>query len=257
MALLPSLLRKVASRSGVGAVAKSQLILDGKTIDVTLRPNTRAKRIVLRLDKHGEGIVLTVPRGTSHSKAMEFAASQGAWIWQQLAKQPDMVKFGAGAVIPVRNIPHHITASNERRTPVWCEVLENDNHPAALFVSGDEQHHQRRIKDWLKKQARSDLSEAAHSYADKMEQKITRISIRDTSSRWGSCSSDGALSFSWRLIFAPPFVLDYVAAHEVAHLSEMNHSERFWALVDAHCPATKPAKKWLKTNGRSLHRYGG
>jgi len=257
MALLSSLLRKTASRPVIGTSAKSQLVLDGNTIDVTMRRNARAKRIILRIDKHGSGIVLTVPSGTSHNKAMEFAASQGPWIWQQLAKQPDITELVAGSLVPVRGMPHRITPNNERRTPVWCKAPENDDAPAVLFVSGDAQHHPRRIKDWLKKQARTDLTTTAFSYADKMGGKITRISIRDTSSRWGSCSSDGALSFSWRLILAPSFVLDYVAAHEVAHLLEMNHSRCFWDLVESHCPATDQAKKWLKANGRSLHRYGG
>ena len=256
MALLPSLLRK----AGVKSPAKSQLVLDGKTIEVTLRSNARARRIILRVSKSGDGIVLTVPNGTSHGKAMEFAASQGVWIWQQLAKQPDAIKFTVGEIISFRGVDHQITASDSRRTPVWREIenITNGENTAHLhlYVSGKEQHHARRIKDWLKKQARSDLNAAAYSYAEKMGGKITRISIRDTSSRWGSCSSDGALSFSWRLIFAPPFVLDYVAAHEAAHLLEMNHSQRFWRLVEKHCPATKLAKKWLKANGRSLHCYG-
>ena len=206
MALLPSILLKVgkgsAARTGsqtsAGIVAKSQLMLDGKAIDVTLRRNVRAKRIILRMDKHGEGIVLTVPSGTSHSKAMEFAASQGAWIWQQMAKQLDFVKFSAGEIIPVRDIPHRITPHSGRRTPVWIEPSAGDESHANLFVSGDEHHHSRRIRDWLKKQARADLNHSAHSYAQQMGGRISRISIRDTSSRWGSCSSNGALSFSWR-----------------------------------------------------------
>jgi len=253
MVLLPSLLRK----AGIKSSAKSQLVLDGKSIDVTLRPNARARRIILRIDKSGSGIVLTVPTGTSHNKAMEFAASQGPWIWQQLAKQPDRTQFVEGQVIPVRGIPHRICFRTDRRTPVWSELAEpeqdRENH---LYVTGDPQHHGRRIRDWLKRQARSDLTEASFSYAEKMGNTVRRISIRDTSSRWGSCTSDGALSYSWRLIFAPAFVLDYVAAHEVAHLSEMNHSPQFWALVEKHCPATRSAKKWLKANGRSLHGYG-
>lgn len=253
MAFLPSLLRK----AGVKSSAKSQLELDGRTLDVTLRTNSRAKRIILRISKQGTGVVLTVPSGTSHDNAMEFAASQGPWIWQQLAKQPDQIRFAAGQIIPVRGIHHTITPRHDKRTPVWCEEKHTDDLiNNFLFVTGDEQHHARRIQDWLKRQARIDLSEASHTYADKMGRTVKRISIRDTSSRWGSCSSNGSLSFSWRLIFAPSFVLDYVAAHEVAHLTEMNHSLAFWKLVKSHCHETSAAKKWLKSNGRSLHRYG-
>ena len=238
--------------------SKGELILDGCAIPVSFRPNKRAKRIILRLDKQGQGIVLTMPNGTSKRKALEFAASQGVWIAGQLAKQPDLITFQAGQHIPIRGTMHLITASSERRTPVWLQDEadgQNDTQPL-LLVSGDDQHHARRIRDWLKRQARADITEAAHKYAEKMGSNIKRISIRDTTSRWGSCSSDGALSFSWRLILAPAFVLDYVCAHEVAHLLEMNHSDRFWGHVEKHCPHTQQAKKWLKVNGRSLHRYG-
>ncbi len=253
MALIPSLLRK----AGVKSLVKSQLELDGRILEVTLRPNHRAKQIILRLDKQGDGVVLTVPPGTSHNKAMEFAASQGPWIWQQLAKQPERIKLAVGEIIPVRGFPHLIVLRNDRRTPVWTEQAPADRSAEnVLYVTGDVSHHARRILDWLKKQARQDLTESAFFYAEKMGSKVRRISVRDTSSRWGSCSSNGALSFSWRLIFAPKYVLDYVAAHEVAHLTEMNHSPAFWQLVESHCAETRTAKKWLKSNGRSLHRYG-
>lgn len=250
MALIPSLLRK----AGVKSSAKSQLVLDGKTLEVTLRPNARAKRIILRMDKQGSGIVLTVPPGTSHDKAMAFAASQAPWIWQQLAKQPARTEFAVGQVIPVRGQEHRIVLRPGTRKPVASVLTDNGEH--ILYVSGDQCHHQRRITDWLKKQARADLNRAANHYAEQMNGKVKRISIRDTTTRWGSCSSDGALSFSWRLIFAPSYVLEYVAAHEAAHLIEMNHSARFWRLVEAHCAATGEAKKWLKAHGHKLHRYG-
>ena len=252
MKLLNKILKSGKPTSGIST---GEMILDGRSIRVSFRPNARAKRIILRLDKQGEGIVLTVPVGTSKRAALEFAASQGVWIAGQLAKQPDVIAFVDEQTIPIRGVPHIITMNTAKRTPVWVDN-ENTTDTHKLYVSGDEQHHNRRISDWLKKQARADITTAAHLYAEKMGANIKRISIRDTTSRWGSCSSDGSLSFSWRLILAPPFVLDYVCAHEAAHLLELNHSDRFWAHVEAHCPHTQQAKKWLKTNGRSLHRYG-
>jgi len=239
-------------------VSKGELVLDGCSVPVSFRPNQRAKRIILRLDKQGAGIVLTIPKGTSKQKALEFAASQGVWIAGQLAKQPDLITFAAGQNIPVRGVMHTIAASTAKRTPVWLQESSDTHNNAQpmLYVSGDHQHHGRRIQDWLKRQAREDITTTALSYAQKMGGTIKRISIRDTTSRWGSCSSGGALSFSWRLILAPEFVLDYVCAHEVAHLLEMNHSTRFWAHVENHCPHSQKAKKWLKVNGRSLHKYG-
>jgi predicted metal-dependent hydrolase len=112
------------------------------------------------------------------------------------------------------------------------------------------------VHDFLKREARRDLQKAAERYADMLDVKVKRLSIRDQSSRWGSCTSSGSLSFSWRLILAPPFVLDYLAAHEVAHLVEMNHSPRFWKVVARICNHVERAKRWLDAEGNDLHRYG-
>jgi predicted metal-dependent hydrolase len=120
-------------------------------------------------------------------------------------------------------------------------------------VPGGEDHWQRRLTDWLKQEAEKDLRPASQAYAEKMQTRFNKLTVRDQKSRWGSCTADGALSYSWRLILAPPFVLDYVAAHEVAHLKEMNHGPRFWRLVLTHCTRTREAKQWLKTRGHELH----
>jgi predicted metal-dependent hydrolase len=123
-------------------------------------------------------------------------------------------------------------------------------------VAGGFEHLDRRVHDFLKREARRDLQKAAERYADVLDVKVKRLSIRDQSSRWGSCTSSGSLSFSWRLILAPPFVLDYLAAHEVAHLVEMNHSPRFWKIVGRICNHVERAKRWLDAEGNDLHRYG-
>ena len=117
-------------------------------------------------------------------------------------------------------------------------------------------HLPRRVRDYLKREAKRDLEAASRLAAQGLGIKIGRVSVRDQSSRWGSCSSTGVLSYSWRLILAPPFVLDYLAAHEVAHLVELNHSRRFWRLVDGICPHMRRAKAWLDAHGSDLHRYG-
>ena len=113
-----------------------------------------------------------------------------------------------------------------------------------------------RVGDFLKREAKRDLEAASRRAAEKLGVSVKRVSVRDQSSRWGSCSSTGVLSYSWRLILAPPFVLEYLAVHEVAHLKEMNHSPRFWRLVKEHCPDTARAKAWLDAHGSDLHRYG-
>ena len=125
-----------------------------------------------------------------------------------------------------------------------------------ICVAGDAPHVSRRAGDFLKREAKRDLEAACRRYAEAAGVKIKRITVRDQSSRWGSCSTTGVLSFSWRLILAPPFVLDYLAAHEVAHLVEMNHSRRFWRLVERLCPGMQRAKAWLDAHGTDLHRYG-
>ena len=127
---------------------------------------------------------------------------------------------------------------------------------ACICVAGEPPHLDRRIGDFLKREARRDLEAAASRYAARLGVAIKRVSIRDQSSRWGSCSNTGVLSFSWRLILAPSFVLDYLAAHEVAHLKELNHSPRFWRLVASLDPDFERAKAWLDAHGTDLHRYG-
>lgn len=123
-------------------------------------------------------------------------------------------------------------------------------------MAGGADFTERRVHDYLKREARKDLHKASLEYAEELGVRVKRVSIRDQSSRWGSCTSAGSLSFSWRLILAPPYVLDYLAAHEVAHLVEMNHSPRFWRVVARVCPSVERAKNWLDTYGNDLHRYG-
>jgi hypothetical protein len=110
--------------------------------------------------------------------------------------------------------------------------------------------------DWMKRQANLDLNARVAVHADRLDLTPARIVVRDQTTRWGSCSTSGALSFSWRLVLAPPFVLDYLAAHEVAHLGHMNHGPRFWNLVERTMPRHEEARTWLRKHGASLHRYG-
>jgi predicted metal-dependent hydrolase len=139
------------------------------------------------------------------------------------------------------------------RGTVWVEANGSER---LLCVAGEAPHVDRRVADFLKREAKRDLEAASRRYAARLGVAIKRISVRDQSSRWGSCSTNGVLSYSWRLILAPPYVLEYLAAHEVAHLVEMNHSPRFWRLVDSLCPVVSRAKAWLDSHGTDLHRYG-
>jgi predicted metal-dependent hydrolase len=151
-------------------------------------------------------------------------------------------------------VEHRIVHRPGARGTVWSTAGENGE--ALLCVAGDRPHINRRVGDYLRREALRDLDAASRRAADALGVTVKRISVRDQSSRWGSCSTTGVLSYSWRLILAPPFVLNYLAVHEVAHLIEMNHSARFWRLVDRICADANRAKVWLDVHGSDLHRYG-
>lgn len=246
------LLTKLFTPPAAGGPKKSSLLIDGDEVPVTLRRNRNARRYILRLDEQSQGVVITVPASGSERQAMEFAASHGVWIRKQLASATDNISFADGNTVPLRDTDYLIVHQLGKRGTVWLAAADKPE----IHVAGGAEHIARRVKDWLKSEARRDLLEASIRYARLMDTKFTRVSVRDQSTRWGSCSSAGTLSYSWRLIFTPPFVLDYVAAHEVAHLLEMNHGPRFWSQVKAHCPATDRARRWLKTHGRELHKFG-
>ena len=158
-----------------------------------------------------------------------------------------------GRYIRIRGEAHRIVRTGKLRG--LTEISEIDGEKV-LLVGGAEDHLARRIRDFLKLEARKDLEVLARGHAARIGRRIASVSMKDTKSRWGSCSNTGVLSFSWRLILAPPFVLDYLAAHEVSHLVELNHSLRFWRLVKRLYPDVEQAKAWLDVNGTDLHRYG-
>ena len=223
-------------------------------ITVNLRRNPRARRYTLRVRAASRDVVLTIPARGTLKEALDFAQRHAGWVAVRLAKLPDTISFVPDAVFPLRGEPHRIAHRMGARGTVWLEAGADGEK--LIAVAGDAAHVARRVEDFLKREAKRDLHEAAHRHAAALGVTITRVTLRDTASRWGSCASSGALSFSWRLIFAPGFVLDYLAAHEVAHRREMNHGPRFWATVDRLFPNRDAAELWLKKHGAELHRYG-
>ena len=221
---------------------------------IKLRRHRRARRYTLRIHPTDRAAILTMPPRGNIAEAREFATVHGGWIAARLGRLPKAAPFQPGTIIPLRGVPHRIVHRAGERGTVWTET--RDSGEKILCVAGDVEFTDRRVHDFLKREARRELHKASQEYADALGVRVKRVSIRDQSSRWGSCTSSGSLSFSWRLILAPPFVLDYLAAHEVAHLVEMNHSPRFWRLVDRMCPDAARAKAWLDTHGNDLHRYG-
>jgi len=231
------------------APASFPVLAGDSVVEVTVRRNARARRYTLRLDRRGDGAVVTIPRRGSLAEAKAFVARHAEWIAERLAARPDMP--AVPAAVPIRGVVYRVLPTGSSRGRIRMAAL--DDGPA-IEVPGEAPHVRRRLTDHLKKEARADLAAAVARHAETLGVRPAAIRLKDTTSRWGSASARGALAFSWRLIMAPPFVLDYVAAHEVAHLREMNHSDRFWAICEGLCPATEAAKTWLKANGAGLHR---
>jgi predicted metal-dependent hydrolase len=234
----------------------AELVVGGDVLPVTIRRHARARRMILRLDRQATRVIVTMPERASRRKAIEFARMNEGWIRSRLCAVPPAVPFAQGAIIPLRGVPHQIRHFDAKRGGVRVAGEAQDSI-AVIEVAGDIAHLARRVRDWLKEESKRELAAASLAYATAMRVRFRKVSVRDPASRWGSCSAKGHLSYSWRLIFAPPFVLDYVAAHEVAHLAHMNHGPKFWALVAKHCPEFERARQWMKRYGRMLHSYGG
>lgn len=220
-------------------------------IDVTLKHSTRAQRLSLRVSGVDGRVSLTLPRRASMREAQEFLRAKEDWIRCHLDRQPDATLISCGAVIPVEGHPRLIAETKTRAVKLM------DDHllvPLGTERAGEDRTGPR-VRAFLKNLARDRLAEASTRYSTQLGRPFGKLTLRDTRSRWGSCTSEGNLMYSWRLILAPQEVLDYVAAHEVAHLAEMNHSAAFWAEVAGLLPAYEAPRKWLRTHGGGLHRY--
>jgi predicted metal-dependent hydrolase len=230
----------------------------GETYPVRVRRTAAAKRFTLRVRAASRDVVLTMPVRASFRDGKSFAERHGAWIGAKLRRLPEKIALKPGDVLPLRGVPHRIALApplRGRGAVVAAPKIAEDGD-AALLVSGDAAFTPRRVQDFLIREARRDLTEAVARHAARLGVKVGRITVRDTSSRWGSCSASGSLNFSWRLILAPPFVLDYLAAHEVAHIVHMNHSDEFWSLLGRLSPNVAAAEAWLKAQGAGLLVFG-
>ena len=225
----------------------SEHILQGvPNVPLTLRRSGRARRISLRISQLDGRVTLTLPNGVPEREALAFARQKEEWIRSHLEKREEDVPIGIGCEIPVGGQMHQVVQGAGRRVVIGDGVIA---------IPGDAARMGARLQGHFKQMARARLVHASDMYAERLGKSYARISIRDTRSRWGSCSTAGTLMYSWRLIMAPDLVLDYVAAHEVAHLAEMNHSPAYWAQVSRIFGDYKPARKWLRAHGNTLHRY--
>jgi predicted metal-dependent hydrolase len=230
-----------------------EIVFDRSIYLVRVRRHRQARRYTLRIQSATREVVLTIPPRGTLKEAQEFAQKHGGWIAARFDRLPKAAPFADGAIVPLRGVPHRIVHRRAVRGTVWTETMHGAHQ---LCVAGNPPHIDRRINDYLRREAKRELEAASHRFAGELGVRIKRVAVRDQSSRWGSCSTSGVLSFSWRLILAPRSVLEYLAAHEVAHLIEMNHSARFWRLVQRLCPDHERAKNWLDVHGTDLHRYG-
>jgi len=220
-----------------------EIAFDRSVYLVRLRRHRQARRYTLRIAAATREVILTIPLRGTLKEARKFAETHGGWIAARLHRLPEAVRFANGTVFPLRGVAHRIVHRRGARGTVWIDI--QDGEPI-VCVAGEAPHIDRRVGDFLRREAKRDLDAASRRFAAELGVNVRRVAVRDQASRWGSCSTAGALSYSWRLILAPAFVLDYLAAHEVAHLVEMNHSARFWRLGECS-RACWPLKNWARS----------
>jgi predicted metal-dependent hydrolase len=213
-------------------------------VSVSLRRSARARRLSLRISGTDGRVTLTLPLRARLGDGLAFLQERESWLRGHLSRAPVAIIPAFGGTIPFEGRELRLLRGEERIT------LDGDR----LLVPGRPEELSGRVAGFLKATARDRLASACDRHATALGQHYRRLTLRDTRSRWGSCTSDRDLMFSWRLVLAPPPVLEYVVAHEVGHLAEMNHSPAFWAVVEGLCPGHEEARDWLRTQGAGLHR---
>ena len=216
---------------------------------VVWRRSTRARRVTLRIDPRATAVIVTLPARTARSTGLRLLVDNAGWVGSKLLALPPLLLFTAGAEVPIGGVPHRIRPAPEGYGGAWLESGE-------IRVSGDSAFLGRRVADLLQAEARRRLSVLVSDVAAGTGLRPTRLSIRDTRSRWGSCTAAGSVMFNWRVVMAPEAVQRYLVVHELAHLRHMNHGPAFWALVKMHAPDMAAAEAWLKRHGTALMRAG-
>lgn len=244
-------MRKLLRREAPTRV-DTEIDLGDRIAPLTARINRRAKRLIVKVDPVAGRVLVTAPSKRSLPEALRFAIERAPWIRARMDEGAPARRFEDGGLCPYRGVFHRVVNTGGPRAPVKVRADE----PPVIEVGGDPTHLNRRLCDWLKKEARRVLSIHVEMHAQKLGRIPARIQVRDTRSRWGSCTSDRVLSFSWRLILAPPWVLDYVAAHECAHLVHLDHSRIYWQVLASLNVCAEDARDWLEQNGPALHAWG-
>ncbi|OUS14451.1 hypothetical protein A9Q97_03865 [Rhodospirillales bacterium 47_12_T64] len=230
------------------------LDINGRSIGIIIQTHPTSRKLSLRLMPGENAVKVVTPTNCPKQEVLDFVHRQKIWIAERLDQQPEKKPYQNGQSIPILGREHRIiridpgNSGNKSRGSAWLESEQ-------LFIKSHPEHLPRRVRDFLQKEVRYEINLRAREKASAIDKEIATIRLKDTTSRWGSCSTQGNLNFSWRLIFAPEQVLDYVIAHEVAHLEHMNHSAAFWSLVDELTNARHWSQKWLKANGSGLLSY--
>ncbi|MBF0865524.1 MAG: SprT family zinc-dependent metalloprotease [Gluconobacter potus] len=221
------------------------------TVPLIWKRSTRARRITLRIEPVRGEVIITVPERISRDRALAFVHQQTEWITNALAALPEKQALADGSEVMIegRSIPilHEPTA----RRGCWLDA-------EGLHVSGEATHTERRVRDFLQAMAKERLTQTLQTHSAKMDLHPARLDLRDVRTRWGSCTRQGRIMLSWRLLMAPTEIRDYVVIHELAHLKHFNHGPDFWALVDRFIPQGRTgrlaAERWLRENGTVLLR---
>lgn len=224
------------------------IIIDGNTFPIIIRKHPRSRRMVIRYQPIQRKIGLTLPRYISVKQGLHFVEEKRSWLTRQIAEHQSDVPLMDGQVIPVLGKDYTLCHVGGRGV-----VTMEENR---IMIPGDNLFLKRRVLEWMKRELRKTIMQLANEKAECIGKRIGKISLRDTTSRWGSCNHNGNLSFSWRLLFAPFEVLDYVVSHEVAHIKHLDHSTAFWSAVESLCPDYQSYRDWLKTHGTTLYRFG-
>jgi predicted metal-dependent hydrolase len=217
-----------------------------------LRVSKRARRMTLRLDPDTRHVHLVVPQRASLNRAFDFAEEHKIWIREKISSLPKPVPFTDGAIIPFFGRDHYLEIVRDRSQRSTVIDIKNRIMTVETSLDDASARIERHLRTWIQ----NELTILAQEKATMIRRKLGIVRVRETKSRWGSCAEDGNLSFSWRLIFAPREVIDYVVAHEVAHLVHFDHAPAFWRLCDRLSVDMNYGRDWLKENGASLMCYG-
>jgi predicted metal-dependent hydrolase len=226
-----------------------EILIEGHPIKLIIQSHPRAKYLKLRCDLLGEQVFLTLPKRVNKKEAFIFIEKSRPWLRQQLQQRRQRIPFAPGATIPILGQPYNIKHTPSRRTTIHLK-----EH--TLVVMGDESRVPLLVTQWLRFHALGHMRQKSLELAQELGVIINNVRIRELKSLWGSCSANGNLTYSWRLIMAPQPINEYICAHEVSHLVEPNHSPRFWSVVESICPHFERSRKWMRLQGKTLFLYG-